>query len=256
MLFIRRTEKHYDGTVELMHYAIPLSMPIFGKYDDYGRIEDIEESPITKKLEEFFGYDIDTIMSDVYDFSIDQWLEPWDKEGRYGQVRDGRAKDPNYTFMKEEFDRYVPKYEHLRDLVTRYNALDKTNEMGEQSFALSLALQMAKENNVSEDAAIEELRKNSWKDIEKKNFNVFWAIDHAALWKAFSAEYDTEDYDEDEDEESAESMMNWLRSYCPVRTDVYDGRYETIPGMNKYVLYVCDEPSMLKEFTKFMRTAY
>lgn len=239
-----------DKVFDKKHYSIPLSMPIFGDYNDYGGIENIVESPVTRKLEEFFGYNIDSIVSDVLEFSIDEWMEPWDTDGRYGQIKKGREKDPNYDFMNEEFDRYAPKYEQIRDLVTRYNSLDRKESNGDDCLGIYLAKAHAKEVGISEEEAIAKVRESSWEDIEKTNFNIFWAIDHAALWKAFSVEYDAED----EDEESTESMMGFIKEYFTERTDRYDTTSCDIPGLDNYVLCICNEPSMLKEFAKFVLT--
>ncbi len=40
----------------------PVSMPIFGEYDDYGRVGNIRETEVTKRLEEFFKMNIDDII--------------------------------------------------------------------------------------------------------------------------------------------------------------------------------------------------
>lgn len=93
------------------HYSIPLSMPIFGTYDDYGRIEDIKDSSTVADIEKFFGYNIDDVIDDLTEFQK-TFL---DRHGRYDQIVDLRKKDPNESFMKEEFDRFVPIYEKIRD---------------------------------------------------------------------------------------------------------------------------------------------
>ena len=43
------------------------SLPIYGKYDDYGRIYDIVKDETTKKLEIFFGITIEQILAGVHD---------------------------------------------------------------------------------------------------------------------------------------------------------------------------------------------
>lgn len=55
--------------------------PILGKYNDYGSIEDIVETPFTKTLEEFFGLSIDDILDCIERvgirgaFEYNQWGE-------------------------------------------------------------------------------------------------------------------------------------------------------------------------------------
>lgn len=184
------------------HYSIPLSMPIFGEYDDYGGIENIQESPVTKKIEEFFGYDIETVAYDVTKFTIDRWFEPWNR-GRYAQIVELRQKDPNDDFMKEEFDRYAPKYDEINDLLNHGRLFGKI-----------------------------------------ENFNVFWAIDHAALWKAFTKVYDADD--------GYSGSLSYIQNVCAVKVNEYDAQGEIFPEIRDNVLYICKEPSMTDDFSKFL----
>lgn len=232
---------------DIHHYAIPLSMPIFGKYNDYGSVEEIEKSAVTKKLEEFFGYDIEDIVDDVVDFTVDKW---WGigEEGRYEQIKGLRQEDPNDSFMKEEFDRYAPKFETLRDLVTE---TCNFNEADTESLAYSLALTLSERENIPLEEVLKETKKNHTKPLEKENFNVFLAIDHAALWKAFTKIYDEDDryYYENLD-------LSEIKERCCLMNDEYDGSYKSVPGLEKYTLYLCDETSMETDFKKFVSIAY
>jgi hypothetical protein len=49
-----------------------LGFPVFGKYYDYGRIEDIEKSQSVKLLEDFFGISIEEIDAAASD---DRWIQ-------------------------------------------------------------------------------------------------------------------------------------------------------------------------------------
>lgn len=48
----------------------PFMLPIHGKYDDYGSIEEVVNTDSVKFIEEFFGLDIKTIISEVDDNSV------------------------------------------------------------------------------------------------------------------------------------------------------------------------------------------
>jgi hypothetical protein len=48
----------------------PAFLPIFGEYDDYGRIENVKMTDSVKFIENFFGIDIDTIIHEVDDNSV------------------------------------------------------------------------------------------------------------------------------------------------------------------------------------------
>lgn len=58
------------GVVYPHDWFVPTFLPIFGTYDDYGRIENIQDSPVIKYIEEFFGKDIEKIIDEVDDISV------------------------------------------------------------------------------------------------------------------------------------------------------------------------------------------
>lgn len=66
----KQNHSEMGGTVYPQDMYAPVFLPIFGSYDDYGKIESIKETPIVKYIEEFFGEDIDTIVSKVDDNSV------------------------------------------------------------------------------------------------------------------------------------------------------------------------------------------
>ena len=43
----------------------PIFLPIFGEYNDYGNIENIERTPEVESIERMFGYNIDDIMEAI-----------------------------------------------------------------------------------------------------------------------------------------------------------------------------------------------
>lgn len=54
-------------------YFDELCFPIFGEYDSYGRLENVEKDDNTKVLEEFFGLSIDDILSVLCDGRKDEY---------------------------------------------------------------------------------------------------------------------------------------------------------------------------------------
>lgn len=48
----------------------PVFLPVFGEYDDYGRIENVKRTKSVEFIENFFGLDIDTIINEVDDNSV------------------------------------------------------------------------------------------------------------------------------------------------------------------------------------------
>jgi len=81
----------------------PLAFPVFGEYDSYGCLENIEEDDNTKTLEQFFGLSIQEIVSiicsnrkdDGYDDALDVI-----KEGK----KESRGDDYKKPKYKKEFE--------------------------------------------------------------------------------------------------------------------------------------------------------
>lgn len=48
-----------------MDLLVPITLPVFGRYDDYGSIEDIEETPNTKYIEEYFNISIKEFIDSI-----------------------------------------------------------------------------------------------------------------------------------------------------------------------------------------------
>lgn len=71
LIFMSRQEHSENGgTVYPQDIYSPVFLPLIGRYDDYGKIDSVKETPIVKFIEEFFGEDIDTIISKVDDNSV------------------------------------------------------------------------------------------------------------------------------------------------------------------------------------------
>ena len=61
------------------HLFTPFCLPIFGKYDDYGDLGDIQHDSNTKAIEDFFGTTIEKFLTilTAYDEQIDKDVIPW-----------------------------------------------------------------------------------------------------------------------------------------------------------------------------------
>lgn len=51
----------------------PIFLPVFGSYDDYGKIENIKRTDSVKFIEDFFGLDIDKIVEDIDNLSVGRY---------------------------------------------------------------------------------------------------------------------------------------------------------------------------------------
>jgi hypothetical protein len=70
MIFMIRSNHRGDsieGVVSCDDIFTPVLLPIFGKYDDYGNIDNIERDFACKWIEELFGLDIDSITQRAQD---------------------------------------------------------------------------------------------------------------------------------------------------------------------------------------------
>jgi len=65
-----QNSKEIGGVVYPQDLFQPTFLPIFGDYDDYGRIESVKKSSIVSYIEKFFGEDIDSIIEKVDDNSV------------------------------------------------------------------------------------------------------------------------------------------------------------------------------------------
>lgn len=70
MLKNKHAEDMRGGVVYSTDWFQPAFLPVYGKYDDYGKIEDIVESTATKYLEMFFGQTIESIIDNVDDLAV------------------------------------------------------------------------------------------------------------------------------------------------------------------------------------------
>lgn len=58
------------GVVYSTDWYEPVFLPVFGQYDDYGRIENIKRTDSVKYIEKFFGLDIESIINEIDDNAV------------------------------------------------------------------------------------------------------------------------------------------------------------------------------------------
>ena len=95
---------------------LPSTLPIFGTYDDYGGLEDIQEDANTKLIEEHFGITIQEFViffvDGVHTYERDEYQAvkvKLEANGMYGEL-----KDWNFMFIDGEFYDFLstkPSYE-------------------------------------------------------------------------------------------------------------------------------------------------
>ena len=112
-------EKDISGVVYSTDIFMPTFLPIFGTYDDYGKIEGVIDSPIVKFIEEFFDDDINMIIANVDDNAV-------------GRGEELSAKKNDKVFQKLTFAlEHKSVYDKLAgmDFYTGKNPLNIITEM-------------------------------------------------------------------------------------------------------------------------------
>ena len=61
------------GVTYSTDWYVPIFPPIFGEYDDYGKIESVKQTDSVKFIEEFFGLPINKIIDEVDDNSVGRY---------------------------------------------------------------------------------------------------------------------------------------------------------------------------------------
>mgnify|MGYP003311534275 CR=1 FL=1 len=74
-LGVKCTSPHITNEFAPGYEFTPIALPIFGKYNDYGGIEDIQRDKNIELIEAMFGSDIDTILSLVDDRYVGRYIE-------------------------------------------------------------------------------------------------------------------------------------------------------------------------------------
>ena len=80
----------------------PIALPIFGKYNDYGSIEDIERDANVESIEKYFGLEIEKIIDLVDDGMIGRYMNDNDTE-TYKQMCEKIYNLQPTNWLKSEF---------------------------------------------------------------------------------------------------------------------------------------------------------
>lgn len=134
------SRKEMGGIVEPSDLFVPTFLPIFGSYDDYGRIESVEDTSIVKFIEDFFGENIDSIIEKVDDNAV----------GRGDKVTSSKKNEifQKLTFGLEHKSVYEKlasecKYKGTKDLksiISRYHRDIKLDGIGFSDFGFSKSM--------------------------------------------------------------------------------------------------------------------
>ena len=96
---------------------VPISVPIRGKYNDYGSIKEVDMTPGIKKLEEFFGMGVEKIVDCAERVCCDceRQIENIDD---INKLLDGLVDESGYKNWRADFGielSYVMEHEHIFD---------------------------------------------------------------------------------------------------------------------------------------------
>lgn len=99
VLIFMKTKGRGHATYATDNYE-PILMPIFGTYDDYGRIENIERDKNVEFIEEFFGTDIDNLVKIIDDRMIGRYTK---EENPFGAIKNAEyLKDVVFALEHRE----------------------------------------------------------------------------------------------------------------------------------------------------------
>lgn len=188
--------KEMSGVVESSDYFKPTFLPIFGRYDDYGRIDNVDRVSVVKFIEEFFGDDIDSIIEKIDDNAV----------GRGGKITSTKNND---TFQKMTFglehksvyDKLANecKYENkdLKTNLSRYGRELKLDGIGFSDFGFARA--MANTSGVPYvdpiDAFIEKVGERSIIEFLSFNYGVsalnakYFPSNYGSQWQDHALHY-------------------------------------------------------------------
>lgn len=107
----------------------PISLPIFGKYNDYGSIEDIEKNCNIDSIEKFFGLNIEKII-DLVDDNMNGRYATDDDVELYNQMCKKIYDLQPTTWLKSEFSY---KYEIVYTIDHRF-MYDTIKKLGESKY--------------------------------------------------------------------------------------------------------------------------
>ncbi len=102
VLIFMKAKKNRDisGVTYPTDWFTPAFLPIFGSYDDYGKIENVQVNNVTKFIEEFFEDSIDNIIEIIDDASVGRGGEK--AASKYDSFTFGLEHKEVYDFMSSQ----------------------------------------------------------------------------------------------------------------------------------------------------------
>lgn len=160
-------------------YYIPLTLPIFGEYADYGRIDQIEKNENIKVIEKYFKYSIDEIVDnrgkfssvgmfvhrEIFDCMVKTQIDEWGNT----KTRDSFGNRSRYYYEKkyDEFREELIKFEKIKKGIQRIKNKENKAELTEK--------EKMKKSNLSLNKAMCNLHflngRNVFQHREYKTFN-------------------------------------------------------------------------------------
>lgn len=113
MLVIRDTSVGGSSDFAPGHFITPITLPIFGIYDDYGKLTDIERDANVEYIEKYFGCGIDEIIEIVDDHLVDRYQSK-DQKKKYTAFTDKCLANMR---KRTSFSGYLKKHVDNMDLV-------------------------------------------------------------------------------------------------------------------------------------------
>ena len=168
----------------------PIALPIFGKYDDYGRIYDIEEDANVKAIEEFFNMTIENIVKMVDDSMVGRHFH----NDEYQEKYDGMCQkihDLQCNFLTSE---YEMEYDLVFLLDHRF-VYDTIKELGVSCYDFDKSVKETLNfcppwENIHEEYSLFDEETESQEDIKEKFENGEISEYDYELWKARHAFFD------------------------------------------------------------------
>ena len=102
---------NFDGSYYPTSVISPYCLPIYGKYNDYGALEDIERTPIVEFIETLFNWDIDRILEQISRLggrTIKECINYWDKSENKTEVNEFKKLLPinKNIAIDERYEKY------------------------------------------------------------------------------------------------------------------------------------------------------
>jgi hypothetical protein len=133
----------------------PISFPIFGEYDDYGSIENIQHDFNTDKLESIFDDKIETVIDVLYNATVFPHCMPKTDIDKYKHYKEKLGINLSDEHIQEQYDRIVERRKQRFGHTDKFISFDKFKEL----------------------------------EIKSTNRELTWTIDHRFVYDTISSLY-------------------------------------------------------------------